>query len=184
MKLNPDNSIRNHTGANRAGVTIIELLVGITILAVLVSMIIVVTKGLKEKAERIACGENMKNLHVALSAYLTDHQRWPQVTAETEDEEDYWQTWAEVFKEYDLPDNVWMCPTHKRKTKDEYLRYSSYHPMPFDGKSVFTPYKWKMPWVIEIGDNHGKGPLQIWHDGSISEAEYSMDKPATTIKKK
>ena len=165
----------------KSGFTLIELMVAVAIIAVLIAISIVIGQGLRKKAERIACGENMKSLHTALHAYLMDHKHWPQVKAVSDDEEDYWQAWADTLKDYDLPDEVWMCPTHKRITKDEYLRYSSYHPMPFDRKSQFTPYKWKMPWVVEIGDNHGKGPLLIMHDGSIQEAEYSVDTPATTL---
>ena len=80
-----------------------------------------------------------------------------------------------------LPDKVWMCPTHKRATKEEFLRYSSYHPMTFD-RGAMTPYRWSnMPWVMEIGDNHGNGPLIIMPDGSVTTG-VSLEQPLTTLK--
>ena len=165
----------------RAAFTLMELLAVITIVAILASVAFVIGAGLRKKAERVQCGENLTALHMALGAYLVDHKRWPQNNAEVEDEERYWQIWAEKLEDYDLPDKVWMCPTHVRATKDEFLRYSSYHPMPFDGKSILTPHRWSnMPWVIEIGDNHGKGPLMIMPDGSIQET-VSLEKPFTTM---
>lgn len=168
----------------RAAFTLVELLAVLTIIAVLASVIFVLSMSVRKKAERVQCGENLKTLHMALSNYLTDHQRWPQV-GKIEDEEAYWQAWGEKLNDYNLPDSVWMCPTHKRVTKDEFLRFSSYHPMPFDGSSVYVPHFWpNMPWVMEIGDNHGKGPLMVMPDGSIQTAEYSVDKPFATTKKR
>jgi hypothetical protein len=147
---------------------------------VLASAAVLIASGIRKKAERVQCGENMKALHMALSAYLIDFKQWPQVGV-VDDEELYWQAWSSKLEKYDLPDKVWMCPTHMRATKDEFLRYSSYHPMPFDGTSIMSPRRWKnMPWILEIGDNHGKGPLMIMEDGSIQTAP-NIEKPFTTI---
>jgi prepilin-type N-terminal cleavage/methylation domain-containing protein len=168
----------------RAAFTLMEMLAVVTIIAILASVAFVINAGVRKKAERVQCGENLKSLHMALSSYLIDHKRWPQVEMGMEDEEQYWQDWDAKLDKYDLPDKVWMCPTHKRATKDEFLRFSSYHPMPFSGESGLTPYKWKnMPWVIEIGDNHGNGPLMIMPDGSIQET-VNIEKPLSTLEKR
>ena len=170
-----------HRSFRPAGFTLVELLAVITIIAILASIAFVVNSGVRKKAERVQCGENLKSLHMALSAYLIDNKHWPQVAPNVDDEEVYWKQWALVLSDYDLPDKVWMCPTHKRVTKDEFLRYSSYLPMTFDRKSNMTPYRWSnMPWVLEIGDNHGNGPLMIMPDGSI-QASVSVEKPFTTM---
>ncbi|MFT4546412.1 MAG: prepilin-type N-terminal cleavage/methylation domain-containing protein [Verrucomicrobiales bacterium] len=174
-------STRSKAKSSKRAFTLIELLAVITIIAILASVLFVVGKGVRRKAEQVQCGNNLKTLHIALGAYLQDNKRWPQVAA-GDDEEAYWQTWADVLEPYELPDKVWMCPSHMRATKDEFLRYSSYHPMPFDGKSAMTPYRWSnMPWVMEIGDNHGDGPLMIMPDGSI-QAGVNIEKPLETLK--
>lgn len=167
-----------------AAFTLVELLAVITIIAILSSIAFVVHAGVRKKAEQVQCGENLKSLHMALSAYLIDHKHWPQVARGIEDEEQYWKDWALLLGDYDLPDKVWMCPTHKRVTKDEFLRFSSYAPITFDRKSIMTPHRWSnMPWVLEIGDNHGNGPLMIMADGSI-QTSVSVEKPFTTLPKR
>jgi prepilin-type N-terminal cleavage/methylation domain-containing protein len=182
--MNPTDPYDDRRRDPRIAFTLIELLAVITIIAILASVAFVINAGVRKKAERVQCGENLKSLHMALSAYLIDNKRWPQVNADIADEKGYWQDWAAKLENYDLPDKVWMCPTHLRATKDEFLRYSSYHPMPFDGISQLSPYKWKnMPWVIEIGDNHGKGPLMIMPDGSIQTA-VNIEKPLTSVEKR
>lgn len=162
--------------------TLIELLAIITIIAILASVIFVISMGVRKKAEQVQCGNNLKALHVALSAYLQDNGHWPQVNANVSDEEIYWKAWEATLKPYELPDKVWMCPTHRRVTEDDFFRYSSYHPMPFDANGPMTPYKWSnMPWVMEIGDNHGNGPLMIMPDGSIIPG-MSIEQPLQTLK--
>lgn len=180
LRPNHRSRSRSSTRPRRAAFTLVELLAVIGIIAVLASVAFTLSLAVRKKAERVQCGENLKTLHTALSTYLYDNKRWPQV-AGGDDEEEYWQRWAAVLEPYKLPDKVWMCPTHKRVTKDELLQYSSYHPMPFDGISIHTPHKWKnMPWVMEIGDNHGDGALMVMPDGSIQTAEYNVDKPIST----
>ena len=168
----------------RAGFTLVELLLAVTIIAILASVAFVISAGVRKKAERVQCGENLKALHMALNSYLVDNKRWPQVDRDVSEEEKYWQDWKLKLEPYDLPDKTWMCPSHKRATKEEFLRFSSYHPMTFDGKSIMSPHRWSnMPWVVEIGDNHGKGPLMIMPDGSI-QTTVSVDEPFTTLDKR
>ena len=165
-----------------AGFTILEILAVIAVISILAAVAFGLSGAIRKKAERVQCGENLKSLHMALTSYLTDHKRWPQVDRDIEDEEQYWQAWVQILEPYDIPEKVWMCPTHERVTKDEFVRYSSYHPMPFDGVSIHTPHKWKnMPWVVEIGDNHGDGSLMIMPDGSIQTAEYNVDSPFSSL---
>ena len=166
--------------------TLLELLTVVTIIAVLASVVFALSSSIRKKAERVACGENLKTLHMALSTYLVDNKRWPQISTDSiQDEEEYWQAWVRALEPYKLPDKVWMCPTYKRATREELLRFSSYHPFPFDGKSIHTPYRWSnMPWVAEIGDNHGDGALLIMPDGSIQTAEYNIETPFTTLPKR
>ena len=166
----------------RAAFTLIELLAVITIVAVLIGVSVLVAGGLRKKAERAACSKNLTTLYVALESYLQEHNRWPQIPDQDE-EEKYWESWQKVLARYDVPDKAWMCPTYKRATKEEFLRLSSYAPTPFDGTSAMTPYKWNQPWLIEIGDNHGKGPLAIFSDGSV-DVTIGPESPKTSLKKR
>ena len=169
----------------RSAFTLIELLAMMTILAVLVGLGALAASGIRKRAERAACSKNMTSLHLALNTYLTDNKHWPQVTPEGDDEEQFWQAWKNVLLKYELPDKVWMCPTHRRVTHDEFLQYSSYLPTQFDRTSRLTPFKWHQPWVVEIGDNHGDGPLAIFADGSVQALEdLSLDEPKTSLKKR
>ena len=54
------------------GFTIIELLISVSIIAVLASMILALNGTIRNKAEQAACVANMRSLFTALSAYNND----------------------------------------------------------------------------------------------------------------
>ena len=65
---------------------------------------------------------------------------------------------------------IWKCPLLKK-----YGAYDSegkkleihYTPTRFDARPT-TPYRWeKQPWLIEVSNIHGNGPLLLMPDGSI-----------------
>ena len=61
----------------RTGFTIIELLVSISIIAVLMSLILPAVTRARESARRIQCANRVRNLGVALLSYETSHRRFP-----------------------------------------------------------------------------------------------------------
>ncbi len=61
----------------RCGFTIIELLVSISIIAVLMSLILPAVSRARESARRIQCANRMRNVGVALLSYEATHRRFP-----------------------------------------------------------------------------------------------------------
>ena len=57
----------------RNGFTLIELLSSIAIIAVLLAIIIPMTKGMIEKSQKAACSSNMRQVFFAVQAYANDH---------------------------------------------------------------------------------------------------------------
>ncbi|MBI4663926.1 MAG: prepilin-type N-terminal cleavage/methylation domain-containing protein [Verrucomicrobia bacterium] len=55
------------------GFTLIELLVVIGIIAILSSMLLPVLASAKQKAQRIACGSNLRQVYLAFAMYADDH---------------------------------------------------------------------------------------------------------------
>ena len=65
--------INTHTKQSRAGFTLVELLVVVTILVVLVTILSSVISGAKERARRASCQSNLKQLSVAMQQYVQDN---------------------------------------------------------------------------------------------------------------
>jgi len=156
--------------------TLLEILAVIGIIAILSGLLFTVAKISIERAEKPACMANLKNLHMALSAYLADNQKWPQVPAGVvldSPEEGVW--WRTTLAPYGMVEKSWTCPTLRRtareKNMEEALKENHYVPSLFD-EFPATPFRWpKMPWAMEVGNNHGSGLLIIMMDGSIQPYE-------------
>ncbi len=156
--------------------TLIELLAVLGIIAILSTLIFTALNMVIQQAEKPACMTNMKTLHMALATYLTDNQKWPQVPVGTEldsPEEGAW--WRTTLAPYGMGDKTWSCPTLRRlareKNMEAALKENHYVPSLFDEYPA-TPFRWpKIPWAMEVGNNHGTGLLLIMMDGSIQPYE-------------
>ena len=156
--------------------TFVELLAVMGILAVLITLVFTATGSLIERAEKPSCMANLKNLHMALTTYLTDNQKWPQLpegmVLNSSEEGDWWRT---TLLPYGMVEKSWTCPTLRRTAKErnmeQALKENHYVPSLFD-EFAATPYRWpKMPWAMEVGNNHGAGLLIIMMDGSVQPYE-------------
>ena len=156
----------------RAGFTVLELLIAIGIIGVLASLMFPEVGALRERAERIVCTGHLRSLHVGLSSYLNDYEMWPQCP-DGLDQDGKAQFWLDTLKDYGIQEKDWQCPTLSRiiatsaaDTTTEAPKLH-YQPSIFDANPM-TPRKWLgMPWLIEIGDMHHCGNLMISTDGCV-----------------
>jgi prepilin-type N-terminal cleavage/methylation domain-containing protein len=157
--------------SERCGFTLMEILVALGVLAVLVIVSLVAYKPLLARADAGRCMANMRGLHVVLSAYIQDRAQWPQEPRdlwEGDNEAAVEDWWIEELKPYGAEERVWQCPTLARQQRSAAdAQRMHYAPTRFDARP-FTPFRWaKQPWLIEIGNMHGRGAHILFPDGSI-----------------
>ncbi|HEY9744818.1 MAG TPA: prepilin-type N-terminal cleavage/methylation domain-containing protein [Oculatellaceae cyanobacterium] len=153
--------------------SLIELIVSIFVIALLAVLVTMAYERLSGMAGRAKCTSNLRKLHSAFEAHLQDVGYWPpQPEFAHDDREGYETWWIERMKPYDVNPDDWLCPTIKKEAaaaKPEDRLRMHYIPTRFDAQRR-TPHRWpKMPWIIEIGNAHGRGPLMLMHDGAVVE---------------
>lgn len=155
---------------NRAGLTILELLVSLVVVAILAAISFQAFGTFKNRAEKLRCLANLKALHIGFDAYILDNNRWPQPPREAVgfDESEFFEWWVKELEPYGVGQETWLCPTDKVAKEDrDNFHAGSYIPTLFDSNQ-YTPYRWNQPWLIERGDFHGKGAHVLMPDGSIT----------------
>jgi type II secretion system protein G len=66
------------------GFTLIEMMIVVAIIAILVSVLVPNFMRARAQAQTAACEANLKEIATALELYQTDHESYPDVTAETQ----------------------------------------------------------------------------------------------------
>jgi len=164
--------------ARTAGLTLLELVTVIVVIAILVTMLLPVVSSMTARMDRAKCTMNLKSLYVGTESYLQDQKRWPQIDpnlAGETDSDEYARQWMAALNPYKISKETWHCPTTQKQLSAAESTPNSespkeridYLPTPFDDKEM-TPHRWSgQPWFIERGSLHADGNLMIFPDGSV-----------------
>ncbi len=162
--------------ARSAGVTLLELMTVIVIIAILATMLMPVIANVISRMERARCTMNLRGLYVGTEAYLQEHGQWPQigtVSLMSKGSDEYATQWIEALKPYKISEETWHCPTIEKilapieKADPVKKKRIDYLATPFDDRQM-SPHRWNgQPWFIERGAVHDAGNLIIFSDGSI-----------------
>jgi prepilin-type N-terminal cleavage/methylation domain-containing protein len=153
--------------------TLLEMMAAIGIVLILVATIYPAIEQVTPRAEKVACINNLKNLHLAFTTYALEG--WPQVPKGIPIgslEEQKW--WLEkTKKELGFSEKNWQCPTLHRLFRAEPIGNRPiihYLPTPFSNQPNKANQWPQMPWFIEIGDGHGCGNLVVRQNGTVEPA--------------
>jgi prepilin-type N-terminal cleavage/methylation domain-containing protein len=161
----------------RRGFTLLELVIVIGIVAILAVLAVPIISNFRERAQRVQCVANLKNLGVGANLYLQQNNDiWPQIPPVTPGgaTEDYANAWIAALEPFSVPRKTWICPTIQSgldnpdySTPD--VARIDYFATTFDDKPG-TAHEWpRQPWFAEHGSVHGNGNLILFTDGSISD---------------
>jgi type II secretory pathway pseudopilin PulG len=153
------------------GFTLAEALIAVGIVLALAVLLFSVTPGLLQRFSKARCISNLRSLHVAFSAYVSDNQHWPQAPKSVSGNgQTYEQWWMATMDPYTDSRGVWQCPVLKAgKIADASGKpvLMHYVPTQFDAAKA-SPYRWStQPWLIEMGNAHGDGGLILFPDGRV-----------------
>jgi len=157
--------------AFRAGFTLLEVIAVVLVLSILLLLLVPNYQPLVQQAQGVVCAHHMRSIRNALDNYLQDHKHiWPQGPPPQEAE---WAAfWLGTLAPYDITERTWQCPTIRGMMAagdapaDPGLALH-YVPTMFDSTPNIA-FRWStQPWLIEVADAHGKGPLICFPDGSV-----------------
>jgi len=153
------------------GFTVIELMLVVVLVAILITLVAPVSDKVRARAEAARCAANLRALHAALGAYVSQNGHWPQPPKGL-DARQTTAWWITELQPMGMTRQAWLCPAIERSLDEsgqpaDQRPEAHYGVTGFDAKQ-FTPYRWpKQPWAIEMGSMHGRGNLMLFPDGSI-----------------
>jgi prepilin-type N-terminal cleavage/methylation domain-containing protein/prepilin-type processing-associated H-X9-DG protein len=146
---------------NRSGFTLIELLVVITIIGILASLAMPALGKMRERAESTKCAGNLRNIGIAVLAYVADNDnRFPIIESDPSNPvyppEEEAGTILAVLREYGIDEQSLKCPSDLRKFNNFTTRGSSYEWRPYlddelaSGPVIFTRRGERYPKLSQI----------------------------------
>jgi prepilin-type N-terminal cleavage/methylation domain-containing protein/prepilin-type processing-associated H-X9-DG protein len=108
--------MKRHFASHRDGFTLLELMLVITIIALLAGMIFPVTTGMVERARTTKCMGNLRQIGMAAHSAADDNDgRFPVIEIDASqpihEPEDNALPLSEVFKKYGITEAVHQCPS-------------------------------------------------------------------------
>ncbi len=176
-----------HAARHPRGFTLLELLCGLAVVSILLTLSFPVLGKFKVRAQSRKCVSNLAGLGVGVKAYMADHNNcWPQIRAVsstadapegTRASDDFAEQWIKVLGEYGISETTWHCPAIEGKivangTKEALKRKRlDYAPTQFSGEPGIA-VKWaEHPWFIERTPIHGLGPNMLLSNGKVVSLE-------------
>lgn len=136
----------------RSGLTLLELLVVVAIIAVLTGLVLPAVQKVRDAASRLRCQNNLKQIGLALHDYHDTHQKFPagvynfRISATSEKDSRLWKSWMAMILPFVEQDGLWADTEAKNNgapPAPTYTGYSSVNPAynawyPWDSNGRFV----------------------------------------------
>lgn len=159
---------RYPVGAGPRAFSLLELVAVLLILSILALLIIPNYQRIIASAQQVQCASNMRSIRVGLSLHMEDHKGiWPQGPPPADPG---WAAyWISILTPYDISERTWQCPTIRGLLRERGEGGLGLHYVPtmFDATPDIANRWATQPWLIEVADAHGQGPLICFPDGSV-----------------